>query len=63
MMITETVHPPEEGTVTAFFVVDNDYNGERRETDALHHDIESTIPPWICVLGAFAFAVPSFGKI
>ncbi|KAF4461350.1 monocarboxylate transporter 2 [Fusarium albosuccineum] len=47
--------------VGAVFEVDDDNDRESRVTDARQRDIESTLPPWICVLGAFLFAIPSFG--
>ncbi|KAF4995561.1 hypothetical protein FDECE_12760 [Fusarium decemcellulare] len=49
------------GRVGAVFEVDDDNDRESRVTDARQRDIESTLPPWICVLGAFLFAIPSFG--
>ncbi|KAJ3532443.1 hypothetical protein NM208_g8432 [Fusarium decemcellulare] len=57
----DVVRSVNNGRVGAVFEIDDDNNLESRVTDARQRDIESTLPPWICVLGAFLFAIPSFG--
>lgn len=58
----DAIHPIDDGRVGAVFEFGDNYEGEQRDTDVFQNDIESTLPPWICVLGAFAFIMPSFGE-
>lgn len=37
-------------------------NGEEAQAEA-YTDIESEFPAWICVLGSFAFLIPSYGEL
>lgn len=57
-----TIHPLDDIRTGAVLAVDEHHEGEPRGTTASQNDIESTLSPWICVLGAFAFIMPSFGR-
>ncbi|KAG8352319.1 hypothetical protein FVEN_g9647 [Fusarium venenatum] len=58
---TEAAYFMTDRRINTIFEVDNNYNEEQREAEAPQDDIESTLKPWICVLGAFTFVIPSFG--
>ena len=45
----------------SIFVDDVDNEGGRTVSEPLEGDGELKLGPWLCVLGAFTFVIPSFG--